>query len=110
MQGYFFKDLFLGNDTTYWRDSILFLNYIKLENIPFWLILITPIIITIAIPISYYLYIKEKTILNGIKNSNIPLYNFLVNKWYIDEIYDFIFINPLKELECFSGKREIKTR
>ena len=92
--GYFFKDLFLGNDITYWGDSILFLNYIKLENIPFWLILITPIIITIAIPISYYLYIKEKTILNGIKNSNIPLYNFLVNKWYIDEIYDFIFINP----------------
>ena len=103
--GYFFKDLFLGNDTTYWGDSILFLNYIKLENIPFWLILITPIIITIAIPISYYLYIKEKTILNGIKNSNIPLYNFLVNKWYIDEIYDFIFINPLKRIGMFFWKK-----
>ena len=103
--GYFFKDLFLGNDITYWGDSILFLNYIKLENIPFWLILITPIIITIAIPISYYLYIKEKTILNGIKNSNIPLYNFLVNKWYIDEIYDFIFINPLKRIGMFFWKK-----
>ncbi len=103
--GYFFKDLFLENDTTYWGDSVLFLNYIKLENIPFWLILITPIIITIAIPISYYLYIKDKTILNGIKNSNIPLYNFLVNKWYIDEIYDFIFINPLKRIGIFFWKK-----
>ena len=91
-------------------ETSLFLNYIKLENIPFWLILITPIIITIAIPISYYLYIKEKTILNGIKNSNIPLYNFLVNKWYIDEIYDFIFINPLKRIGMFFWKKEIKTR
>ena len=103
--GYFFKDLFLGNDTTYWGDSILFLNYIKLENIPLWLILITPIIITIAIPISYYLFIKDKTILNGVKNSNIPLYNFLVNKWYIDEIYDFIFINPLKRIGIFFWKK-----
>ena len=90
-------------------NSILFLNYIKLENIPLWLILITPVIITIAIPLSYHLYIKDKTILNGVKNSNFNI-NFLVNKWYIDEIYDFIFINPLKRLECFFGKKEIKTR
>jgi len=23
-----------------------------------------------------------------------PLYNFLLNKWYFDEIYDFLFVKP----------------
>jgi len=68
-------------------------------------ILITPIIIAIAIPISYHLYIKDKSILEGLKNSNLPLYNFLLNKWYIDEIYDFIFIKPLKKTGVFFWKK-----
>ena len=103
--GYLFKNLFIGNNSTFWGESILFLNFIELENIPLWLIIITPLLITIAIPISYFLYIKDKTILNGVKNSNLPLYNFLLNKWYIDEIYDFIFIKPLKRIGIFFWKK-----
>ena len=103
--GYFFKELFIGNNSTFWGESILFLNFVRLENIPLWLILITPILIIIAIPFSYYLYLKDKTILDGVKNSNLPLYNFLLNKWYIDEIYDFTFINPLKKIGIFFWKK-----
>ncbi len=105
LAGYFFKDLFIGNNSTFWNESILFLDFIKLENIPIWLIIITPIIITLAIPLSYFLYIKDKTILEGVKNSNLPLYNFLLKKWYIDEVYDFIFIKPLKKIGVFFWKK-----
>ena len=101
--GYLFKELLIGNNSTFWGESILFLNYIKLENIPIWLIIITPVVIIIAIPLSYYIYVKDKKILDGVKNSNLPLYNFLLNKWYIDEFYDFIFIKPLKKI----GKTKI---
>ncbi len=103
--GYLFKDLFIGNNSTFWNETILFLKFIKLENIPIWLIILTPVLITIAIPLSYYLYIKDKKILDGIKNSNLPLYNFLLNKWYIDEIYDLIFIKPLKKIGVFFWKK-----
>ena len=61
--GYLFKELLIGNQSDYWRDSILFLNYLKLENIPLWIILITPILVISAIPISYLIFIKDKTIL-----------------------------------------------
>jgi len=105
LAGYFFKDLFIGNNSTYWNESILFLDFVKLENIPLWLIVITPTIITLAIPLSYFLYIKDKTILDGVKNSNLPLYNFLLKKWYIDEVYDFIFIKPLKKIGVFFWKK-----
>ncbi len=105
LAGYFFKDLFIGNNSTFWNESILFLDFVKLENIPIWLIIITPIIITLAIPLSYFLYIKDKTILEGVKKSNLPLYNFLLNKWYIDEVYNFIFIKPLKKIGVFFWKK-----
>jgi len=105
LAGYFFKDLFIGNNSTYWNESILFLDFVKLENIPLWLIIITPTIITLAIPLTYFLYIKDKTILDGVKNSNLPLYNFLLKKWYIDEVYDFIFIKPLKKIGVFFWKK-----
>ena len=65
----------------------------------------TPVIVTIAIPFSYYIFIKDKTILEGIKNSNLPLYNFLFNKWYIDEFYEFILIKPLKKIGVFFWKK-----
>ena len=103
--GYVFKGLLIGNNSSFWGDSILFLEFVKLENIPLWLILITPVLILIAIPISYYLFIANKNILEGVKNSNLPLYKFLLNKWYIDEIYNYIFIEPLKKLGLFFWKK-----
>ena len=103
--GYLFKELLIGNNSTFWGESILFLDYVKLENIPFWLIIITPVVIIMAIPLSYYLYVKDKKILDGVKSSNLPFYNFLLNKWYIDEVYDFIFIKPLKKIGVFFWKK-----
>ena len=78
LAGYIFKDLFIGNNSTFWKESILFLDFVKLENIPLWLIIMTPITIILAIPLSYFLYIKDRTIINGIKNSNLQLYNLLL--------------------------------
>ena len=70
---YYFKDLFIGNQSLYWKNSIFFLEYLKLENIPIWIILVTPTLVILAIPISYYIFIKDKSILEGVKKSNIPL-------------------------------------
>ena len=35
---------------------------------------------------------------------NRPLYKFLVNKWYFDELYETIFIKPSKKLGLFLWK------
>ena len=29
------------------------------------------------------------------------IYNFLLNKWYFDELYDFVFVTPLKKAGKF---------
>ena len=58
----------------------------------------------LSIPVAYYLFVKNKEIPNQIANINKPLYNFLVNKWYFDELYEITFIKPSKKLGLFLWK------
>ncbi len=103
--GYLFKDLFIhGNENYFWGDSIKFLTPLSQDHPPIWFILITPILVISAIPISYYLFVKNKNIPRSIADSNKPLYNFLLNKWYFDELYDFVFIKSSKSLGLFFWK------
>ena len=57
-----------------------------------------------AIPIAYYLYIQNTKILSKFTNDNLKVYNFLLNKWYFDEIYNLIFVNPLNKIGYFFWK------
>jgi NADH-quinone oxidoreductase subunit L len=104
--GYYFKETFIGHQSNdFWQASIFFFNEIKHDPIPSWFVLLTPILVTISIPISYYYFVTNTKILDGIKNTNLPLYNFLLNKWYIDELYEQIFINPAKKIGSFFWKQ-----
>jgi len=104
--GYFFKELFIGHSSSnhFWTDSIKFLLPLSSDHPPLWIIYFTPVIVVLSIPFSYYLFIKNKNIPNWLKNENKPLYNFLINKWYFDELYDYIFVKPLKKIGIFFWK------
>ena len=105
LAGYFFKDLFIGQNNNYfWQNSIFFLKEISHDHLPLWLLLITPLLVIAAIPISYYYYVKNNKIFEDLKKTNMPLYNFLLNKWYIDEFYELIFVKPIKRLGYFLWK------
>ena len=110
--GFLFKDLFIGYESSseFWRNSIFFLDPINHEHVPIWLILLTPLLIIISIPISYYLFLKNKKILSNLIQSQKQIYELLLNKWYFDELYDFIFVKPLKRLGLIFWKNgDIKT-
>jgi NADH-quinone oxidoreductase subunit L len=103
---FLFKETFIGHHSnTFWQTSIFFMNEIKHDHIPLWLLLITPILVVISIPLSFYYYISNTKILEEFKNTSLPLYNFLLNKWYIDELYDVVFVNPAKKIGSFFWKK-----
>jgi len=104
--GFLFKDLFIGHggENHFWGESIKFLNPLNTDHPPLWVILITPILVLLSIPFAYYLFVKNKDIPNQFVQSNKPLYNFLVNKWYFDELYDYIFIQSSKKIGLFFWK------
>ena len=90
--------MFIGHDSSeFWNSSILFLQSIPHEYPPTWLLVITPTVVIITIPIAYYLFVANEKILKNFVLKNQVIYNFLINKWYFDELYNFIFIEPLKK-------------
>ena len=104
--GFLFKDLFIGysDNFNFWNDSIKFLNPLSNEHPPLFIVIITPILVTISIPVSYYLFVKNNKIINLIVETNKILYNFFLNKWYFDEFYKFILVEPLKKIGLFFWK------
>ncbi|MDB9825925.1 NADH-quinone oxidoreductase subunit L [Candidatus Pelagibacter sp.] len=104
--GYLFKDLFIGHsgEDHFWNDSIKFLNPLSTEHPPTWFILTTPALVLLSIPIAYYLFVINKNLPSQIAQVNKPLYNFLINKWYFDELYDFLFIRSSKKIGLFFWK------
>ena len=103
--GMLFKDLFVGNGIdSFWKNSVFFLEPLSSEHPPTWFLLLTPILVTLSIPISYYLFVKNKEIVDGIVRVNQPLYKFLKNKWYFDELYELLFIKSSKKIGSFLWK------
>ena len=104
--GYMFKDLFVGHDevNNFWQGSIFFLNPLSTEHPPLWFLVLTPILVILSIPIAYYLFVKNKDLPNQIANVNRPLYQFLLNKWYFDELYYSLIVKPSKSLGLFLWK------
>ncbi len=103
--GFLFKGLFIGHgENLFWAESIKFLEPLSKEHPPTWFLLLTPCLVLISIPIAYYLFVKNKNLSNSIASINKPLYNFLVNKWYFDELYEVLFIKSSKKIGLFLWK------
>ena len=104
--GFVFKGLFISESgiNNFWRGSIFFLQPLSTDHPPLWFLLLTPVLVTMSIPLAYYLFVKNKNLPNQIANVNKPLYEFLLNKWYFDEIYEVIFVKPCKRSGLFLWK------
>jgi len=60
-------------------------------TLPFWLALG-------GIGLAYAMYFKETAMPAKIAKAAGPLYTFLLNKWYWDELYEKVFIQPARRL------------
>ncbi len=104
--GFIFKELFIGYEgiNNFWRESIFFLEPLSTDHPPLWFLILTPTLVTLSIPLAYYLFIKNKNFPTQLVNINKPLYEFLLNKWYFDELYDVLFVKPSKKFGLFLWK------
>lgn len=97
--GYLGYENFVGhNATEFWNNAILVLeSHPALENahhVPGWVIA-APLVVTIAgIALAYLLYMFAPSIPGKLASTFNGLYKFLLNKWYWDELYDFLFVKP----------------
>jgi NADH-quinone oxidoreductase subunit L len=55
--------------------------------------------------IAWQMYIRKPHLPAQLAQQHHWLYQFLLNKWYFDEIYEFLFVNPAKCVGRFLWKR-----
>jgi NADH-quinone oxidoreductase subunit L len=108
--GYVFHGIFIGENTQFWGKAIFFLKQTAHGHPPLWLLILIPTLVISAIPLSFILFLKRKDIVEGFINNNRPFYNFLVKKWYFDELYDLIFVKSFRGIGTFLWQRgDVKT-
>ena len=73
--------------------------------VPTW-VKLSPFIVMIAgFALAWFMYIKRPDLPGKLAQNQRHLYLFLLNKWYFDELYDFVIIRPAKWIGNFFWKR-----
>ncbi len=108
--GYLGYEGFVGRDAVaFWGNSILVLpTHTAIEaahHVPAW-VKYAPLVVGIAgISLAYFMYMYATSLPKMLAEAWRPVYLFLLNKWYFDELYDFLFVRPAMRL----GKNLWKT-
>jgi NADH-quinone oxidoreductase subunit L len=72
--------------------------------IEYTLMAITTIIVFAGIFLAYTMYMKKRTIPEKLAEKHSLFYRLLLNKWYIDELYEWNVIKPLHTFSVFMWK------
>ncbi len=72
---------------------------------PTWVKVSPFIAMVIGFALAWLFYIKDPSLPRRLATQQRPLYLFLLNKWYFDELYDVIFVRPARWLGNFLWKR-----
>jgi len=72
---------------------------------PKWVKLSPFVAMVLGFGLAYLFYIVNPALPNQLAESQQPLYLFLKNKWYFDELYDFVFVKPAVAIGRFLWKR-----
>jgi len=87
----------------FWGDSLFMLKESvevleAAHHLPFWVKMIPVLAGLLGLLLAWYFYIKRPDLPAKIAEANRPLYQFLLNKWYFDEIYEALLVRPAKLL------------
>jgi NADH-quinone oxidoreductase subunit L len=108
--GFLFAAYFIGHDEIqFWAQSIFRgpENKIieEMHHVPAWVSWSPFVAMALGFALAYLFYIRRTDLPGKLAEQHWPLYQFVLNKWYFDELYDFLFVNPAKWLGRFLWQR-----
>jgi len=98
-----FKDIFAGHGVQhFFRESLTFAkgNTVleDIHHIPLTIATLPTVMMALGFVVAWVFYIRRPDIPAELARQHQPLYKFLLNKWYFDELYEVIFVRPAKWL------------
>ena len=92
--GMFFHDV---EHIEHFFAGSLFVDHEIIEaahHVPLWVKWSATVAMLIGAATAYYMYVRRPDVPGKLAAANPGLYQFLLNKWYFDELYDLIFVRP----------------
>ena len=104
--GGLFDRMFIGEGRdAFWRGAIFTAAHNTtldhLESLPLWASQAPLVLSLIGLAIAAYYYRLHPAYAKAIADENGPIYRFVYNKWYVDEIYQAIFVRGARGLGDF---------
>jgi len=94
LSGAAFYGVFVGEGALeFWRQTVVVHEHAE-EAIPAGVILAPFLASVLGLAIAYYYFIVHPELAARMAAKKGLLYTFLYNKWYFDELYDFLFVRP----------------
>jgi len=102
--GYYALGL-VSHEGTFWQASIASHEILeKAHHVPGWVPVLPLLVALLGIAGAWYFYIVNPALPVKLAGTLPWLYRFLLNKWYFDELYDALFVNPAKRIGRFLWK------
>ena len=111
LAGIVFYEPFIGHHSSeeFWREAIFFApdnNIIdEFHQVPKWVKWSPTVMMILGFLLAFEFYIRNPSRPRLLAQQHDLLYRFLLNKWYFDELYDFLFVKPSVRLGRFLWKR-----
>ncbi len=107
--GFFFVGYFFGdNYDAFWKGALFTGadNHIlhDFHGVPTWVKFSPFIAMVLGFIFAWAFYIRSPETPKAIAARHPGLYQFLLNKWYFDELYNFLFVRPAMALGRFLWK------
>ncbi|MEP0324064.1 NADH-quinone oxidoreductase subunit L [Bauldia litoralis] len=108
--GLIFHGLFIGDEhNAFWKSALDLVteNHLleAMHHLPFTATILPTVMMVIGFGLAYYFYMVNLDGPKRLAARHDWLYRFLLNKWYFDELYDFLFVRSLKWLGRFLWRK-----
>lgn len=110
LAGVIFHGYFYGEEyAEFWKGALFTLSHNDIleahEHVPLLVKWSSFIAMVVGLLVAWLFYIRSPWLPGYFAKQQPGLYQFLLNKWYFDELYDLIFVRTAKWLGRFLWKR-----
>ncbi len=101
--GYVFHDYFIGKGyAEFWRGALFTLPDNKIldeaHHVPGWVVASPTVAMAAGFLVAWLAYVARPGIPAWTMRTFKPIHAFLANKWYFDELYEWLFVRPARRL------------
>ena len=93
--GWVFSHAFLES-AEFWNGSLFYNEHLMhaMHEVPLWVKLSATVVMLLGLSGAWYAYIRNPEFPAKVVSQIDVLYRFVYNKWYFDELYNFLFVRP----------------